>query len=171
MKGLDWRRTFGFLLWFESSLDTPLHETFERYEGLLENNAGRIAIPKPWYSSRSSSSNLCNDAQFSLMKLVFSPSMTLESALNPLGFGPNPRDYKLPWFLYVLLSRCMRVSDFSDRKGADISEDTSDGEGEQQDGYSVTADALTTNFAAQLEQDGMIQEAVFVLLYLEVDIG
>ena len=38
-------------------------------------------------------------------------------------------------------------------------------------GYSQTANTLTLNFAAQLEQEGLVQEAAFVLLFLEDDIG
>lgn len=170
MKGLDWLRALGLLLWFESSLDIPLHETFERYEILYENQPGRIAAPAPWYFSSSSNEvdEAPNDAQFSLMKLALSPSMTLESALNPLGFGPNPRDFKLPWFMYVLLSRCMRARDFMDRE---IVEGSGEEDGSLLDGFSLTADALTASYAAQLEQSGLIQEAVFVLLFLEEDMG
>ncbi|TDL26378.1 hypothetical protein BD410DRAFT_881649 [Rickenella mellea] len=171
-KGLDWLRVFGLQLWFASFLDTPLQESFEVYEQQFQDNAGRIPRPAPWYIDNSHrEETTVTDSLFSLMKLALSPSTTLESTLVPLGYGPNPRDYKLPWFIYVLLSRCMRVRDFTDREAISSRDDSESESDKEEDGYSATSDALTANFAAQLEQGGHIQEAAFVLLFLEEDLG
>ena len=37
--------------------------------------------------------------------------------------------------------------------------------------YSATAESLTIGYASQLEQEGNIQEAAFVLLFLKDEIG
>lgn len=170
-KGLDWLRVFGLQLWFATSLDTPLGEAFEVYEQVMRESNGRVGFPKPWYSKAPSLVNSVKDGLFSLIKLSFSPSMTLESTLNSLSFSPNPRDFKMPWLLYILLSRCLRMRDFTDRQLYDaMEEDASNGTPEVE-GYSQVANMLTTNFASQLQQEGLIQEAAYVLLFLEDDIG
>ena len=96
--------------------------------------------------------------------------MTLESALQQLSFSPNPRDFKIPWFLYVILSRCLRLRDFSDRQ-LRMDDEESALSPQDLDGYSQIANTLTTNYAAQLQKEGLIQEAAYVLLYLENDKG
>ncbi|KAI5121845.1 hypothetical protein M0805_003278 [Coniferiporia weirii] len=170
-KGLDWLRIFGLQLWFSGFLDTPLRETFEVYEQTIRTSSDSTAFPAPWYSKQPSTSALrVTDGLFNLIKLALSPSMTLESTLNPLSFSPNPRDYKLPWLLYIVLSRCLRIRDFTDRQLYDAMDDSTDNSQESL-GYSQTANALTINYAAQLQQDGLIQEAAFVLLFLEDDTG
>lgn len=172
LKGLDWLRVFGLQLWFSSMLDTPLRETFEAYEQLIKDYPGQVACPAPWYlKTISKDIPPVTDGLFNIMKLALSPSMTLESSLNPLSFSSNPCDYRLPWLLYIVLSQCLRLRDFTDRQLQDAAmNDTSDS---FQDpvGYSQTANTLTLNFAAQLEQEGLVQEAAFVLLFLEDDIG
>lgn len=171
VKGLDWLRVFGMLLWFSSPLDTPLHESFERYEELFKSTSGRVPAPTPWYLKPGQRvSPAIHDGLFNLIKLALSPSMTLESALDPLGFTPNPTDYKLSWFIYIILSRCLRLRDFTDRQLHDAMLDDSDS-GQSVDGFSATANNLTMNFALQLQQEGLVQEAAFVLLFLEDDIG
>lgn len=169
-KGLDWLRVFGLQLWFSSFLDTPLRETFEVYEQLIKENVGKVAAPTPWYSKAALHTGVLTDGLFNLIKLSLPSSITLESALNPLSFSPNPRDYKVPWLLYILLSRCLRVRDFNDRLLSDAMNDESDVT-QEIEGYSEVADALTVNFASQLQQEGLIQEAAFVLLFLEDAIG
>lgn len=169
--GLDWLRVFGLQLWFSSFLDTPLRETFETYEAFIKASSRSVASPAPWYMAHPThGASDVFDGIFNLMKLALSSS-TLESALNPIGFSPNPRDYKLPWFIYVLLSRCLRTRDFSDRQYSVVAEEDDSFESAEEDGYSATADSLTINFASQLEQEGSLQEAAFVLLFIEEDDG
>jgi nuclear pore complex protein Nup98-Nup96 len=168
-KGLDWLRTFALQLWYGSSLDTTLRLTLEEYEQRYKESRGRVAGPAPWYSKPKIQTSLSvTDGLFSLMKLALVTSTTLESTLVPLSFSPNPRDFSLCWLLYVLLSRSLRLRDFSDRWARD--DDSIDGDNNN-NGHSLTADVLTTNFASQLEQDGLVQEAAFVLLFLEDDNG
>lgn len=171
-RGLDWLRIFGLQLWFSSLLDTPLRETFEVFEQLTKDTSS--ATPKPWYSKGTTTSQV-TDGIFNLIKLALVPSMTLESALTTLSYSTNPRDTKIPWLLYILLSRCLRLRDFTDRQlqGSldDDDDDESSDSDRQTDGISQTAESLTINFASQLQQEGLVQEAAFVLLFLEDDKG
>ncbi len=97
--------------------------------------------------------------------------MTLESTLTPLSYSSNPRDTKIPWLLYILLSRCLRLRDFTDRQLQGSLDDDESESSQQTDGVSQTAESLTINFASQLQQEGLVQEAAFVLLFLEDDKG
>lgn len=173
VEGLDWLRVFGLQLWFSSMLDTPLRETFEAYEQLTKDYPDQVACPVPWYSKAISKSfPSVPDGLYNLMKLALSPSTTLESALNPRSFSSNPCDNNTPWLLYIILSQCLRVRDFTDRQLQDaVMDGSSDTSQQESSGYSQTANALTLSFASQLEQEGLIQEAAFVLLFLEDDIG
>lgn len=171
-KDLDWKRVFGLQLWYANFVDTPLRDTFENYERFVTDSDGGIGCPHPWYSSREIRPPKVNDGLYNLIKLLLSPSMTLESTLNPLSFSPNPRDFKMPWFLYVILSRCLRLRDFTDRQLGDAMHDDDSAMSPQDtDGYSQIANTLTMDYAAQLQQEGAIQEAAYVLLYLENDRG
>lgn len=171
-KGLDWLRAFALQVWYASMLDTTLRNTFEEYEERYQDSHGKVAGPIPWYSKSSSKAeSTVTDGLFSLMKLALVTSTTLESTLLPLSFSPNPRDFSLCWFLYVLLSRSLRLRDFSDRRAIATNDDGSIDDDYSIDGYSLTADILTTSFASQLEQDGLVQEAAFVLLIMEDDDG
>ena len=182
VKGLDWKRTFGLALWYGEG-----SEGGEGYEPALrqyEENMGRdgAALPLPWYledpasentpsalstssnETTTSSTNRSNtdeaDALLELLR-VATAATPLERAIYPRAFSPSRLDYRMPWHLYILLSRAMRLKDFSDRQSSfdDLDSDV--------EGHSETADGVTCAYAAQLEALGQIQEAVFVLLHLE----
>ncbi|KAH7905575.1 nuclear protein 96-domain-containing protein [Hygrophoropsis aurantiaca] len=95
----------------------------------------------------------------------------LSTILSPLSFGPSPADYSFPWHLYIVLSRCMRVRDFADRGDAGISRDADDSDEVRHEGHSPSADLLASSYAQQLEQLGVLQEAIFVLLHIEGSAG
>ncbi|KAL5494856.1 hypothetical protein ACEPAI_318 [Sanghuangporus weigelae] len=169
VKGLDWLRVLGLLLWYSASFDASLDETFKVYEEFIEANYDKVGYPTPWYSKSTPMHRCSKDGLFNLMKLSLSPSMTLESALEPFGFSSNPRDYRMPWFLYILLSRCLRIRDFIDRQ-VSVTMDLDTGSTQEVEGYSQVANILTTNFAGQLEQERLIQESAYVLLFLEDEV-
>ncbi|KAJ7224496.1 nuclear protein 96-domain-containing protein [Mycena pura] len=183
--GLDWKRVFGLHLWFSELVDAPISEVFESYNRLVKESTRKIASPVPWYEETSKASKgwwklpsppSAPDALFSLIRLHAEPSCSLSHVLTPLSFGPSPLDYSLPWHLYIILSRCMRVRDFADRGDPGIRRTTplssgSDAEELDVEGHSPSADLLTNSYAFQLEQQGMIQEAVFVLLHVEGSAG
>ncbi|KAJ7695132.1 nuclear protein 96-domain-containing protein [Mycena rosella] len=183
--GLDWKRVFGLHLWFSNLVDAPISQVFSAYNRLVEEStpARKIAGPIPWYEEtgvksrwKLPSPSLVPDALFSLIRLHAEPSCSLSNVLAPLSFGPSPLDYSLPWHLYIILSRCMRVRDFADRGDPGIrrtspssSHDDADETGVE--GHSPSADLLTSSYAFQLEQHNMIQEPIFVLLHIEGSAG
>ncbi|KAJ6485939.1 nuclear protein 96-domain-containing protein [Mycena sanguinolenta] len=185
--GLDWKRVFGLHLWFSGLVDAPISHIFEAYNRLVKESppARKIPGPIPWYEESSTASKRrwklssppsAPDALFSLIRLHAEPSCSLSHVLTPLSFGPSPLDSSLPWHLYIILSRCMRVRDFADRGDPGIrrsspSSSQDDAEENGVEGHSPTADLLSSSYAFQLEEQGMLQEAVFVLLHLEGSAG
>jgi len=106
-----------------------------------------------------------------MIRLFADPSSSLSTILTPLSFNASPVDYRLCWHLYVIMSRCLRVRDFSDRGDTGLQFDPQENEDHRVEGHSPSADLLTNSYALQLEQLGMLQEAVFVLLHIEGSSG
>ncbi|KAG1753592.1 nuclear protein 96-domain-containing protein [Suillus paluster] len=182
VKGLDWKRTFGLHLWFSEPLDTPISQVFESYNRSRQESPFRVSPPLPSYLEHTLESlpfkiptPSPSDALFSLIRLHADPACSLSQALSPLSFGPSPGDFSLSWHLYIILSRCMRIRDFADRadpgRPRDAMDDDDDNEQDQHEGHSPSADLLASSYAHQLEQLGMLQEAVFVLLHIEGSAG
>ena len=184
-EGLDWKRAFGVHLWFVQPLDASIAQVFESYDQQRRESAERIAGPRTWYSEYPPhTSNLIRvwnlppttstpDALFSMIKLHADPTCSLSDILCPLSFGPSPLDYSISWHLYVILSRCMRVRDFSDRGDAGVQSQSQENEddGGGVEGHSPSADLLASMYALQLEKMELLQEAVFVLLHIEGSLG
>ncbi|GAA5871534.1 hypothetical protein JCM3774_006288 [Rhodotorula dairenensis] len=145
------------------------------------------SLPWPPASSSSGSGPGPLDPAFHLLKLFTSPTHPLEAALEPRNFGPSPLDYRLPWHLYMLLSRVLQQRDWEDRlevvsdeaAGREDDEDAAmmvraengDDEAEvvlTREGNSVTADRVTEAYAMQLEALGEWHWAAFVLLHIEL---
>ncbi|KAI9069844.1 hypothetical protein FKP32DRAFT_1586561 [Trametes sanguinea] len=177
-KGLDWKRAFGLQLWYGLPMDAPIAEVFEAYDALWKEGLSNVAPPAPWYAERAESAesswNLPSkadhpDALYSLIKLFAAPACNLSAILSSFSFSPSPADYRLPWHLYILLSRCLRIRDLADRETP--MRRSKDEDDDEVEGHSPSADLLANSYAAQLEQLGMIQEAVFVLLHVEGSAG
>jgi len=186
VKGLDWKRVFGLHLWFSEPVDATVSQVFQVYDQLTRSAPQRVARPLPWYSEQSSSPCQWNvpsasatpDGLFSLIRLHAEPACSLSQTLTPLSFSSSPVDYTLPWHLYIILSRCMRVRDFADRgdpdhgdRNARSDHSLSEEEESETEGHSPSADLLASSYAFQLEELGMTQEAVFVLLHMEGSAG
>jgi nuclear pore complex protein Nup98-Nup96 len=179
---LDWKRVFGLHLWFGQPMDASIAQVFDAYDNHWRNARDRAAAPIPWYfEEKSSGSKYWNlsrdenppDAFYSLIKLYSDPACSLEALCSPLSFGPSPADFSILWHLYVILSRSMRLRDFSDRDDPGVSRGSQEGDdGDAQiEGHSPNADVLASTYAIQLEQQDLIQEAAFVLLHLEGSSG
>ncbi|KAJ4000271.1 nuclear protein 96-domain-containing protein [Lentinula boryana] len=150
--GLDWKRIFGLHFWFAEPMNTPIAQIFNSF--VESTNDGS------------------EDLTFSLLRLYSEETCSLSEILQPRT-SVGQLDYTIPWHLYIILSRCMRVRDFPDRgdvRNAYADNDQPEPEPEFE-GHSHTADLLTSTYALQLEQQSMIQEAVFVLLHLEGSAG
>ncbi|KAH9941590.1 nuclear protein 96-domain-containing protein [Epithele typhae] len=175
--GLDWKRAFGLQLWFGMPMDASIAEVFREYDALWADDRASVAAPVPWYKERPAAeqsetawtlpaSAQPPDALYALIKLFADSECSLSSILSPFSFGVSPADYRLPWHLYIILSRCLRVRDLADREASGAAEGDEDVEG-----HSPSADLLANSYASQLEQLGMVQEAAFVLLHLESSTG
>ena len=180
---LDWKRAFGLHLWFSQPVDSSIADVFSSYEAAWTEGGYSVAPPLPWYSENPTSAepkkkwNLPStadhhpDALYSMIRLFADPSSSLSTILTPLSFNASPVDYRLCWHLYVIMSRCLRVRDFSDRGDTGLQFDPEENEDHRVEGHSPSADLLTNSYSLQLEQLGMIQEAVFVLLHIEGSLG
>ena len=213
LEGLEWKRALAAGVWYAvpratgaavAGADAGLAEVVDRYERAYRADP-RVAAPTPDYllsssseatESRpwppplsSSSSDAPLDPAFHLLKLFTSPTHPLEAALEPRNFGPSPLDYRLPWHLYMLISRVLQRRDWEDRMelpeegggGDSTSEDEDeamaggggrveggDGSVLTLEGNSVTADRVTEAYAMQLEAQGEWHWAAFVLLHIEL---
>ena len=180
---LDWKRAFGLHLWFGQPVDSSIADIFSSYEAAWTEGRYSVAPPLPWYSENPTSIELKKkwnlpstadyhpDALYSMIRLFSDPFSSLSTILTPLSFTASPVDCRLCWHLYVIMSRCLRVRDFPDRGDTGLQFDPEENEDHRVEGHSPSADLLTNSYALQLEQLGMIQEAVFVLLHIEGSLG
>ncbi|KAI0249206.1 nuclear protein 96-domain-containing protein [Lactifluus subvellereus] len=179
---LDWKRVFGLHLWFGQPMDASIAEVFDAYDNHWRNARDRAAAPIPWYFEETTSESKHwhlfrdenpPDAFYSLIKLYADPACSLETICSPLSFGPSPADFSVLWHLYIIISRSMRLRDFSDRDDPGVSKGSQEGDdGDARiEGHSPNADILASTYALQLEQQDLIQEAAFVLLHLEGSSG
>ena len=180
-KDLDWKRALGLQLWYSQPLDATIGDVYEAYNALVQDKTAAasrsIARPSPWYIEyppfaqrpewKIPAAADIPDALFSLIRLFADPSCTLSDVLDPLSFSPAPADARLPWHIYILLSRCLRAHDLADRGPPPSPPAGGNKAGENGvEGNSPTADLLASSFALQLERMGKVHEAVFVLLHI-----
>ncbi|MBW0490057.1 hypothetical protein O181_029772 [Austropuccinia psidii MF-1] len=179
-EGLDWKRALGLHIWFATS-QSNFWYGIKRFEDSFKVEKCAPA-PVPWYLDQTNvnSEEVLNrwklnsdesiyDAMFHIIKMFVDPTYALETVLEPKGFGPSPFDYRMPWHLYIMLSRVLRLRDFEDR-GLIIRDEmeceTNDGIGALESN-SICADIVTNNYADQLIKLGLWKWAGFVLLHLE----
>ena len=179
---LDWKRAIGLHLWFGQPIDSSIADVFDSYEAAWTEGRYSVAPPLPWYSENMTPTELTKwnlppaaehhpDALYSMIRLFADPSSCISTIFTPLSFNASPVDYRLCWHLYVIMSRCLRVRDFSDRGDTGFQFDPQENEDHHVEGHSPSADLLTNSYALQLEQLGMIQEAAFILLHIEASLG
>lgn len=180
---LDWKRAFGLHLWYGQPIDSSVADAFDSYETAWTGGGYSVAPPLPWYLESGTGRELKHkwnlpstaethpDALYSMISLFSDSSSSLSTILTPLSFNPSPSDYRLCWHLYIIMSRCLGVRDFSDRGDTGLQLDLEENEDKHVEGHSPSADLLANSYALQLEQLGMIQEAVFVLLHIEGSAG
>ena len=180
---VDWKRAFGLHLWYDQPIDSSVTDAFDSYESAWKEGRYSVAPPLPWYLENAiagrlqkkwnlpSTADAHPDALYSLIKLFSDSSSSLSTILTPFSFNPSPIDYRLCWHLYIIISRCLGVRDFSDRGDTGLQSDAEENEENRVEGHSPSADLLANSYALQLEQLGMIQEAVFVLLHIEGSAG
>ncbi|KAI9628513.1 hypothetical protein KEM48_011465 [Puccinia striiformis f. sp. tritici PST-130] len=176
-EGLDWKRALGLHFWFLGS-DNNFWVAIKTYEEAFKRD--RCGPPPiPWYmDSNGNKSKPTILIDLPNIKIFVDPTHSLESVLEPRGFGPSPFDYRMPWHLYILIAKVMRLRDFEDRapimRDIEIDSDSESDDGDHNginESGSVWADLLTTQYADQLTKLGLIKWSGFVLLHLENPIG
>ena len=160
-EGLDWKRAFGLHLWYGNAFDDTIGNVLQSYSAAL-SSAHSPARPLPPYLEKSTSLAKTwimptepTDILYGLIRLFSDATVSLDQVLHPRDCAPSPLDLRMPWHLYMLLSKVLAKRDFEDR---DL-------------GYSATADQLTSGYAMQLEESGEWLWAAFVLLHLETSEG
>ncbi|WOO81507.1 Nucleoporin [Vanrija pseudolonga] len=161
-EGLDWKRAFGLRLWYGCSFEDSIAGVLADYSEALQS-AHPPARPLPPYLEKPGDDREWTlptqptDVLFNLLKLYSDLTVSLDNVLSARDCSPSPTDFRLPWHLYLLLSRVLAKRDFEDREEAD-----DDGQS-----FSATADQITSSYAQQLEEEGQWTWAAFVLLHLE----
>ena len=156
-EGLDWKRAFGLRLWYGNSFDNTIGDTLRAYDSALSTNHSP-APPFPPYlekpghlATKWQMTSSSTDILYGLVLLYADVTISLDRVLRSRDCSPSPLDLRLPWHLYMLISRVLEKRDFEDRE----------------EGYSSTADQMTSGYAVQLEESGQWTWAGFVLLHLE----
>ena len=160
---LDWKRAFGLHLWYGTPMDGSVVDAIRSYDNAYPTLA---AAPTPWYQNPAAFSGQRwfftpreteRDALYELIKLNGDSNIQLEQALSPRSYSASPLDYRLPWHISTILTRCLQSREFSDRNSTQAASTT----------LSINASKLIVSFASQLEQQGFWQQAIFVLLHLD----
>jgi nuclear pore complex protein Nup98-Nup96 len=157
-KDLDWKRAFGLRMWYGCPFESTVSDVFADFAEALDMPHPPATPLPPYLESDKIGTKKWNiptrptDVLYCLIRLFSDPAVSLEQVLTARNCSASPTDLRLPWHLYLLLSRVMQKRDFLDR---------------DEEGYSAQADRLTQGYAAQLEQSGQWTLAAFVLLHLE----
>ena len=160
-KGLDWKRAIGLRLWYSMPFSSTISEVLDDYTAAL-TAPHAPSKPLPPYLESPKEERKWNipaeptDVLYGLIQLYADVGLSLDTLLRPRESSPSPLDFRLPWHLYMLLSRVLQKRDFGDR---------------DEEGYSARADALTQGYAKQLEDCQEWTMAAFVLLHLETENG
>lgn len=162
-KDLDWKRAFGLRLWYGCPFESTVSDVFADFAEALDMPHPPATPLPPYLESRTKAGlktwnipTRPTDVLYCLIRLFSDPTVSLEQVLNARNCSASPTDLRLPWHLYLLLSRVMQKRDFLAR---------------DEEGYSAQADRLTQGYATQLEQNGQCPLAAFVLLHLETTDG
>lgn len=158
--GLDWKRAFGLHLWHGTSFDASIPEALAGYQNSLFSDRPP-ARPLPPYVEKAQKWRVrdATDILYGLVRVFSDKSLELDAILHASEASASPIDHRVPWHIYTVLSRVLRLRDFADREG-DMADD--------EEGYSATADRVTASYAAQLEALGLWHWSVYVLLHLQM---
>ncbi|KAF8761520.1 Nuclear protein 96 [Rhizoctonia solani] len=162
-ESLDWKRAYGLHLWFGGSFNSPIVDSLESYETACNSASLATAHPHPWYIERPASvdsdalrwivsgESVPKDALFEIIKLAMDDTVPLDVALYPAHLDLAPLTIGFLG-MFICYSR-------------------EEGEEEPQLSYSHKADAITSNYASQLENLGLWWYSIFVLLHLQESDG
>ncbi|XP_063806920.1 nuclear pore complex protein Nup98-Nup96 isoform X2 [Pseudophryne corroboree] len=154
---LDWKRALAIHLWYMLPPTESIAQALQMYEEAFQESDEGLryaAYPLPAYlegsclhlnkiSAEVYSSSFKRDVCFHLLKLYSDRSYDLRQLLDPTSVTVDPLDYRLSWHLWMVL-QALNYTHLS----------------EQSQGL------LHANYAAQLENVGLWEWAIFVMLHI-----
>lgn len=174
-EGLDWKQAFGLHLWYGIDLADPPTAAITEYDlaqsssdvaamrgeipeldtaKVQDREGGELVNPPPWYlvskAGERSKIGREGDTLLHMLRLFENPEYPLSVLLNPKCISPHALDYRLPWQLFAVLSGMVAGC-----LGPAIQEE-----------IVRLNDLLCVAYAMQLEDDTMVDQAIFVALHL-----
>lgn len=156
LDGLDWKRCFGMCLWYGTPRDSRISDAVEVYEHTItsfkKTPKFKISIPvKHAFVGDFAKYPAIVDVTYHLIQLCIRKDYLLEDVL--LGVFADYKNDRICWVLLIMLGNVLRVRDLLDR------DETSTQPGQRF--YD-----LCFSFSQQLENAGLWQWSVFILLFL-----
>ena len=141
---LDWKRTLGLKLWYGCGEEESIASLVQKYEeDFNRHHPAQVPRPKPWYLSAQDREEDVLDVLWGLLRVYADPNLPLEEALEPSCIGTNRIDYRLTWQLRMILA-VRGARDFAGSK----------------------AEQVTVDFASGLENAGLWEWALFVIMHI-----
>ncbi|BFF91513.1 nuclear pore complex protein Nup98-Nup96 [Drosophila madeirensis] len=147
MEDNSWLTVVGLELWYFRAPTSSITDALMEYDKAYQSEECYADPPSPTYKGVSAAAETKKpvyDLRYHLLQLYSKRMHSLEETLNPITHTNDPMDFRLSWLLLQTLWAL---------------------------GYrhcSPLAEAqLTVDFASQLENEGLWQWAIFVLLHIE----
>uniref|UniRef100_A0A6I8SCP2 Nuclear pore complex protein Nup98-Nup96 n=1 Tax=Xenopus tropicalis TaxID=8364 RepID=A0A6I8SCP2_XENTR len=154
---LDWKRTLGIHLWYMLPPTATVAQALHMYEQAFQEQEGGepyACYPLPPYLEDCGfsfgddpSAKFCSlqrDVCVHLLKLYSERQYDLCQLLDPSSATPDPLDYRLSWHMWMVLQALNYTHLSGHRQGM-----------------------LHASYAAQLENVGLWEWAIFVLLHIQ----
>ncbi|XP_075145470.1 nuclear pore complex protein Nup98-96 [Haematobia irritans] len=147
LEGIEWIKVLAIQLWYLSSPTSSITDALLAYEKSFKSEEFFSLPPTPGYMENNASNKerkTIFDLRYHLLQLFSKRSHPLESLLNPATHTSDPMDYRLSWLLLQTLEA------LGYRHCSELSESQ-----------------LHVGFASQLENNGLWEWAIFVLLHIK----
>uniref|UniRef100_A0A336KXZ5 Nuclear pore complex protein Nup98-Nup96 n=1 Tax=Culicoides sonorensis TaxID=179676 RepID=A0A336KXZ5_CULSO len=142
---MDWIKALAYHLWYLVSPTSSITDALYAYEDTLESTKIPHIAPKPVYSEKyqTISDKPLKDLRYHILHLYSRKSHPMDSLLNPATHTFDPMDFRLSWLLLQTFESI---------------------------GYTHTSETVRSqihmSFANQLENYGLWQWAIYVLLHI-----
>jgi nuclear pore complex protein Nup98-Nup96 len=146
LHSLNWRQVFGLYFWYTLSPTESIGECLNTYRDSFKDglaDGGYAVLPYPLYYQPVANEEAPFDTCYHLLNLFVQRGYDLNLTFAPSGSTPHQLDYRLSWYLWIILSDIAFVH--LDLKDLAL---------------------LHVNFAIQLEAVGLWVWSIFVLQHL-----
>ncbi|KAM9319705.1 LOW QUALITY PROTEIN: nuclear pore complex protein Nup98-Nup96 [Gastrophryne carolinensis] len=154
---LDWKRALAIHLWYMLPPTASIAQALQKYEEAFQESEEGLSYacyPLPSYledtnlsmDSDAFSSSIQRDVCFHLLKLYSDRSHDLRQLLDPRTITSDPLDHRLSWHLWMVL-QALNYTHLSEKSQG----------------------LLHASYAAQLENVGLWEWAIFVFLHIPDD--